>query len=67
MEKIEWNDISREALENTNIFGLRDIARRAGVSSPTIMKKEALIEAVLKIKEGAPPQPPQKQILPSGT
>ncbi len=61
MEKIEWNDISREALENTNIFGLRDIARRAGVSSPTIMKKEALIEAVLKIKEGAPPQPPQKR------
>lgn len=61
MEKIEWNDISRDMLDATNIFGLRDIARRAGVSSPTIMKKEALVQAILKIKEGVPPQPPQKR------
>lgn len=61
MEKIEWKDISRETLGQNNIFGLRDLARRAGVSSPTILKKEALIEAILSIKEGATPQPPQKR------
>ncbi len=61
MEKIEWKDISRETLEKNNIFGLRDIARRAGVSSPTILKKEALIQAILSIKDGEPPQPPRKR------
>lgn len=61
MEKIEWNDITRSELEKTNIFGLRDIARKAGVNSPTIMKKEMLIDAILKIKSGASPQPPQKR------
>ncbi|NCA66550.1 MAG: transcription termination factor Rho [Clostridia bacterium] len=61
MERIEWNDITRQSLENNNIFGLRDIARRAGVNSPTIMKKELLVEAILKVKEGIPPQPPQKR------
>ncbi len=61
MEKINWEETTRSMLDETNIFGLRDLARRAGVTSPTIMKKEALIEAILKIKEGVPPQPPQKR------
>lgn len=40
-------------LNELNIFALRDLARRTGVSSPTSKKKEELIKGILEIMSGA--------------
>lgn len=39
-------------LNELNIFALRDLARRAGVSSPTSKKKEELINGIVAIMSG---------------
>lgn len=39
-------------LEELNIFALRELARRVGVSSPTSKKKEQLIENIISIQSG---------------
>lgn len=44
--------MNKEQLNELNIFGLREIARRTGVSSPTTKKKEELIDGILAIRSG---------------
>ena len=44
--------IDEKSMRKATIFELRDIARELGVPSPTIYKKEDLIEKVLKIVRG---------------
>ena len=41
-----------EKLNELNIFALRDLARRTGVSSPTSKKKDELIRGVMEIMSG---------------
>lgn len=45
------NEYSLEYIENMRIHELRDYARRIGVSSPTTMRKEELIDKIGKIIE----------------
>ncbi|MCQ2564441.1 MAG: hypothetical protein MJ152_01080, partial [Clostridia bacterium] len=44
--------MTREELNELSIFALRELARRAGVASPTSKKKEELIVGILDITEG---------------
>ena len=48
---------TRETLEATSIFAIRDLAKEVGVSSPTKKNKGELIDLILKITSGemAPP------------
>ncbi|MBE5757712.1 MAG: hypothetical protein E7345_02130 [Clostridiales bacterium] len=45
------SEFSLECIENMRIHELRDYARRIGVSSPTTMRKDELIERISKIVE----------------
>lgn len=45
-------DISRIELERINVLALRTIARQMGIKSPTIKKKQELIEEILKVSNG---------------
>jgi transcription termination factor Rho len=65
---MDKSNLSREVLNNMNLLELRDLARELGVHSPTVLKKEALIEKTLAIingeaepteksKRGRPPKP----------
>ena len=53
---------TREMLEATSIFAVRDIAKEVGVSSPTKKNKGELIDLILKITSGemAPPEAPRR-------
>lgn len=62
------NNLSREVLLGMNLLELRDLARELGVHSPTILKKDELVEQTLavingetvpteKSKRGRPPKP----------
>ena len=62
------SDLSHDVLLNMNLLELRDVARELGVRSPTILKKEQLVEKTLavingdaeptqKSKRGRPPKP----------
>jgi len=44
--------MTREELNDYNIYMLRELARRSGVKSPTSKKKEQLIDEILSLKEG---------------
>lgn len=44
--------MDREKLNSLNVFGIRDYARKVGVSSPTSKKKDELINEILDILEG---------------
>lgn len=49
---------SKDTLSNMGIFELRDYARSVGVDSPTIYKKDVLIDKIIAILEGeAQPKP----------
>lgn len=49
---------TKEMLEATSIFAIRDIAKEVGISSPTKKNKAELIDLILKISSGemAPPR-----------
>lgn len=50
------------AMRQASIFELRNIAREMGVNSPTVYKKETLIEKILKIMNGEEkPQMPKSR------
>ncbi len=62
------SNLSREVLINMNLLELRDLARELGVHSPTVLKKEELVDKTLavlngeaepteKSKRGRPPKP----------
>ena len=53
---------TRETLEATSIFAIRDLAKEVGVSSPTKKNKGELIDLILKITSGemAPPEAPRR-------
>lgn len=56
------NYLDEYALRQASIFELRNIAREMGVISPTIYKKETLIEKILKIMNGEEkPQMPKSR------
>lgn len=44
--------MERKELINLSIFELRDLARKVGVFSPTILKKNDLIQAICDIQDG---------------
>ena len=46
------NDLTKEGLERLGIYELRSVARQVGVYSPTLYKKDVLIEKVLSIISG---------------
>ena len=56
-------NFDEKAIRKTTIFELRNIARDLGVPSPTIYKKEELVEKVLKIVRGeeSPSSPKSRQ------
>lgn len=45
-------NINEETLQELGIFEIRNIAREIGVHSPTIMKKQELIEKVMRVING---------------
>ncbi len=49
---MEANQYSKEELSKLGIYDLREIGRKVGVQSPTIFKKEQLIEKILEIIYG---------------
>lgn len=49
---MEVNQYSKEELSKLGIYDLREIGRKIGVQSPTIFKKEQLIEKILEIIYG---------------
>lgn len=53
---------TKEMLEATSIFAIRDIAKEVGISSPTKKNKAELIDLILKISSGemAPPEAPRR-------
>lgn len=53
---------TKEMLEATSIFAIRDMAKELGVSSPTKKNKAELIDLILKISSGemAPPEAPRR-------
>lgn len=62
------SNLSREVLINMNLLELRDLARELGVHSPTVLKKEELVdktlalingeaEPITKSRRGRPPKP----------
>ena len=55
-------DYTKEMLEATSIFAIRDIAKEVGVSSPTKKNKAELIDLILKITSGEmePPVAPRR-------
>ena len=55
-------DYTKEMLEATSIFAIRDIAKEVGISSPTKKNKAELIDLILKISSGemAPPEAPRR-------
>jgi len=46
------NNISEEKLQELGIFEIRNIARDVGVYSPTLFKKQELIDKIMKIMSG---------------
>ncbi len=56
------SNYTKEMLEATSIFTIRDIAKEAGVTSPTKKNKAELIDLILKITSGemAPPEAPRR-------
>jgi len=61
MDKIDWSTITPESLEEQNIFGLRNIARSAGIPSPTTLNKATLIEKILEVKATKVEEKPVEQ------
>jgi transcription termination factor Rho len=68
---MDKNKFSREVLMEMNLLELRDLARELGVPSPTVLKKNELVEKTLavingdvepakKSKRGRPPKPISK-------
>lgn len=68
---MDKNKFSREVLLEMNLLELRDLARELGVPSPTVLKKNELVEKTLavingdaepaeKSKRGRPPKPISK-------
>ena len=56
------NYLDEYSMRQASIFELRNIAREMGVNSPTIYKKETLIEKILKIMNGEEkPQMPKSR------
>lgn len=56
------NFLDEYSMRQASIFELRNIAREMGVNSPTIYKKEVLIEKILKIMNGEEkPQMPKSR------
>ena len=56
------NYLDEYSMRQASIFELRNIAREMGVNSPTIYKKETLIEKILKIVNGEEkPQMPKSR------
>lgn len=55
---------TKEMLEATSIFAIRDIAKEVGISSPTKKNKAELIDLILKISSGemAPPKRPAADV-----
>ena len=53
---------TKEMLESTSIFAIRDIAKEVGISSPTKKNKAELIDLILKISSGEmePPEAPRR-------
>lgn len=56
------SNYTKEMLDATSIFTIRDIAKEVGVSSPTKKNKAELIDLILKITSGemAPPEAPRR-------
>ena len=55
-------EYTKEMLDATSIFAIRDIAKEVGVSSPTKKNKAELVDLILKITSGeiAPPEAPRR-------
>lgn len=49
---MDLSNFTSEQLQEKNLFELRTIARSIGVSSPTVLNKERLIEKMLEIVKG---------------
>lgn len=58
-----WEIMIEKKLNELNIFALRDLARKTGVSSPTSKKKDELIKGIVEIMSGEkkPDVPKSKQ------
>ena len=50
--EIELKDITREYLDQSGIYDVREYAREVGVRAPTGMKKQDMIDCILDIRDG---------------
>ena len=55
-------DTTKQTIERMGIYELRTLARNVGVSSPTTLKRQELIEAITQILEGKKEASPIKKV-----